>query len=166
MKEPVIHTQDPSLDLLLEKTIDLPRQAIWEALTDPEQVKEWFAPRPWHTPVCEIDLRPGGLFRTVMRGPEGEEFDGQGCFLEVVEGSKLVWTSAMAPGYRPKTAGPDEFFFTAVFTLEDIDGGTKYSALVIHPDEETCKKHEGMGFHGGWGTAADQLFALVRNRIA
>ena len=166
MKTPLQHSPDPSLDLLLEREVDVPASSVWEAWTTPELIKQWFTPRPWTTVDCEIDLRPGETFRTVMRSPEGEEFPNEGCILEIVEGRKLVWTSAMGPGYRPYVtgtgAGARPFYFTAVITLEPRADGTKYSALVIHGDEESRFRHEEMGFHGGWSSALDQLVNLVK----
>lgn len=166
MKTPLDFAPDPSLDLLLERTVDVSPELVWKAWTTPEILKKWFTPRPWITSDCEIDLRPGGIFRTAMRGPKGEEFDGSGCFLEVVENKRLVWTSALGPGYRPsitesvESGGP--FTFTAVISLEPAGSGTKYSALVIHGDVESCKKHDAMGFHGGWGTALTQLVEVMQ----
>ena len=168
MNEPIKHHPDPSLDLLLERTVDVPKELVWKAWTCPEQLKQWFSPAPWTTIECEIDLRPGGLFRTVMRSPEGQEFPGDGCYLEVVENEKLVWTSAMAAGYRPRITPTDPstntFCFTAVITLEATEKGTNYSALVIHPDEESKQLHEAMGFHFGWGAAFDQLVAMIKSQ--
>ena len=85
--------------------------------------------------------------------PEGDEHDNVGCYLEVVENERLVWTDALAPGWRPK---PDSFM-TAILTIEPQGGGTKYTAIAIHKDEEDRKKHEAMGFREGWGKALDQL---------
>ncbi len=101
-----------------------------------------------------------------MRSPEGQEFPNVGCYLEIVKNEKLVWTNVLAPGYRPSkpsAAMPcDTFSFTAVVSLESHGNGTKYTALVIHGDEEASKKHEEMGFHEGWGKALDQLVATVK----
>lgn len=167
MKEPLQHKPDPSLDLYLERIVNVPKELVWKAWTEPEMIKQWFTPAPWKTIDCVIDLRPGGIFRTVMQGPEGEEFAGDGCYLEIVENTKLVWTSALEPGYRPKTTDQPAigaFVFTAVITLEDHGDGTKYGALVIHGDEEAQKQHATMGFHDGWGKAFDQLVALVKEQ--
>jgi uncharacterized protein YndB with AHSA1/START domain len=62
---------NPRLDLLLERVVDVPPDLVWAAWTVPEHVKKWFTPAPWRTMDCEIDLRSGGIFRIVMRGPEG-----------------------------------------------------------------------------------------------
>ncbi len=158
---------DPKLDLVLERVIDVPRELVWAAWTKPEHIKKWFTPAPWSTVDCEIDLRPGGIFRTVMRSPEGEETPHVGCYLEVVPSEKLVWTSALGPGYRPvlKSTGTgscDELYFTAIITLEAQGSQTKYKVVAMHGDEATCRQHEEMGFHEGWGATLDQLVALVK----
>src|SRR5215510_9143120 len=81
MREPIRYQPNPELDLVLERVIDIPPQKVWRAWTTPEQLKRWFTPKPWTTVDCEIYLRPGGIFRTVMRSPEGQEFPGAGCYL-------------------------------------------------------------------------------------
>ena len=158
---------DPWLDLLFERIIDVPPHLVWKAWTTPELLKKWFTPAPWTTVECEIDLRPGGLFRTVMRSPEGNEFPNAGCYLEVIENEKLAWTNALAPGFRPTrpaAAMPcDTFAFTAILSLEPHGEGTRYRALVLHGDEDARMKHEEMGFQEGWGKALDQLVELVGN---
>ncbi len=157
----ITHTPDPKLDLVLERIVDVSPNLVWAAWTTPEYVKKWFTPAPWQTVDCEIDLRPGGIFRTVMRSPEGQEFPNIGCYLEVIENEKLVWTAALAPGYRPQNV-PDATLFTAVILLEPHGAGTKYTAIAIHGDEEDTKRHASMGFHDGWGKALDQLVALAK----
>lgn len=159
---------NPALDLLLERVVDVSPSQVWEAWTNPEHVKKWFTPKPWETVDCEIDLRPGGIFRTVMRSPEGQEFPGVGCYLEIIPNKKLVWTNVLEPGYRPATPVEggkecDNMLFTGVITIEAHGNGSKYSALVIHQNEQDRKKHEEMGFHDGWGTALDQLVAYIKS---
>lgn len=154
-------TIDPTRDLVLERHVEVPPELVWAAWTVPAHVKRWFAPRPYETVECEIDLRPGGIFRTVMRSPEGAVMDDDagGCVLEVVEHRRLVWTSAMAPGFRPAdTPLP----FTAIIELTPAGTGTAYRAIAIHRDVDGRSEHEGMGFHDGWGTALDQLVEVAR----
>jgi uncharacterized protein YndB with AHSA1/START domain len=119
----------------------------------------WFVPKPWSLADCEVDLRPGGAFNTVMRSPEGESFPNIGCFLEVVDERRLVFTDTLSAGYRP-SANP---FFTAVVTMEPDGSGTRYVARAIHGTVENRKRHEEMGFHEGWGAALDQLVAYAAN---
>lgn len=153
-----VWTPDPKLDLVLERVIDVPPDLVWTAWTKPEHVSQWFTPAPWTVSECEIDLRPGGIFRSVMRSPEGKEFPNVGCYLEVVPNKRLVWTDALLPGYRPSA----EPFMTAIVTLEPEGNGTRYAAIAIHRDEAGRKQHEEMGFHDGWGKVLDQLVAYVK----
>ena len=149
---------DPRLDLVLERTIDVSPELVWMAWTQPERLKKWFTPAPWTTVDCEIDLRPGGVFRTVMRSPEGQDFPSQGCYLEIVPQRKLVWTDALEAGYRPSRQDPHlSFRFTASVLLEPHGKGTKYTAIAMHGDEASRKKHDDMGFQAGWGKALEQL---------
>ena len=152
------HIIDPKLDLVLERHAAFAPELIWKAWTKPEHVAKWFAPRPWTTAECQIDLRPGGQFRFVMRSPEGQLYPNVGCYLEVIPNERLVWTDALLPGYRPSL----EPFFTAIVTLApDGKGGTNYTAIALHRDEENRKKHEAMGFQEGWGQVYEQLIEFI-----
>jgi uncharacterized protein YndB with AHSA1/START domain len=156
---------DPELDLVLERVVDVRPELVWRAWTEPKHLMRWFTPAPWKTVTCEIDLRPGGAFRTTMRSPEGEDFPNEGCYLEVVPDRRLVWTDALEPGFRPsrKQPGPNcPFLFTACILLEPHGGGTQYTAIAMHTDAASRTKHEEMGFHEGWGTALDQLVAVAK----
>jgi uncharacterized protein YndB with AHSA1/START domain len=150
---------DPRLDLVLERVVPVPRRLVWAAWTQPAHVKKWFAPAPWTTVDCEIDLRPGGVFRTVMRSPDGQDFPNVGCYLELVEHERIVWTDALAPGYRPSLKP----FVTAILTFEDHGGGTRYVARALHKDPADRKSHEEMGFLDGWGQCLDQLVAAMKD---
>jgi uncharacterized protein YndB with AHSA1/START domain len=157
---------DPALDLVLERTVDVPPQLVWRAWTEPQLVKQWFTPAPWTTVDCEIDLRPGGLFRTVMRSPEGQDHENTGCYLEIVPNERLVWTDMLGPGYRPRGGGLNEKtgcgFLTAFLLFEPAGKGTRYVARVLHGSEADRKRHEDMGFHAGWSAALDQLVAMAK----
>ena len=153
---------DADLDLVLERVVDVPVPLVWKAWTTPDLLKQWFAPAPWTTPEVEVDLRPGGIFRTVMASPDGERMTNGGIFLEVVPHERLVWTSALLPGFRPAPPRTGFPHITAAILLEPAGAGTKYTAVVMHPNGEGRQLHESMGFHDGWGTALDQLVAVVK----
>lgn len=158
---------NPKLDLVLERVVDVSPRLVWRAWTEPEHLMKWFCPRPWQTVDCRIDLRPGGEFFTQMRSPEGVDMDGgAGCYLEVVPERRLVWTSALGPGYRPLAAQPEELLFTAYILIEPHGQGAKYTAIAMHADETGAKRHEEMGFHGGWGTALDQLVEYAKASLS
>lgn len=148
---------DGRLDLVISRVIDVPRALVWKAWTEPEHLKKWWAPAPITTPECEMDVRPGGKFRTLMRGPDGAEYPGNGCFLEVVPLERITFTDALEAGFRPA----EQSFFTAVITFEDHEGGTRYTARAMHKNDADREKHEKMGFYEGWGTNIKQLAAVA-----
>jgi len=149
---------DPKLDLVLEREIDVPVELVWKAWTTPDHLKNWFVPKPWTVTECEIDLRVGGTFRTVMRSPEGDEFPNLGCYLDIVPNERLIFTDALLPGFRPAPKP----FFTAALILERNGTGTRYTAYAIHADEAGRETHEQMGFHDGWGTVVDQMVEYIK----
>jgi uncharacterized protein YndB with AHSA1/START domain len=158
----IAYTPNPELDLILERTVDVAPELVWKAWTTPELLVQWFAPKPWSTTSCEIDLQPGGKFDTTMRSPEGDEYPSSGCILVVEEGSRLVFTSGLGPGFRPQIA-EDGFPFTAIISIEPDGSGTKYTATGIHADASSRKSHEDMGFAEGWGMALDQLVEVAKS---
>jgi len=150
---------DPALDLVLQREIDVPRELVYKVWTDPEHLKHWFCPRPWSVSHVELDPRPGGIFHTIMRSPEGRDMPSEpGCVLEAIPNEKLVFTDAMYPNYRPKENG----FFTAVLLLETIPTGTRYTAIAIHKTPEGKQQHEDMGFFDGWGTVVTQMVEYIK----
>lgn len=152
---------DPNLDLVLERDIDVPLELVWKAWTSPEHLSKWFAPKPWTITSCEVDLRPGGSLNFTMRSPEGEEYPNSQCYLEVVPFERLVTTDTLLSGYRP-SANP---FFTAVVEMTRNGNGTHYRAVAIHGNDEARKKHEEMGFHGGWGTVLTQMVDYIKTGV-
>ena len=159
-------TPNPALDLVLERTIPVSPERVWAAWTQPELLMQWFTPAPWKTVAAELDVRPGGSCVTTMESPEGERFANAGCYLQVEPNRRLVFTSVMTTDYRPTppSNGADDLPFTARIEIEaTADGGSRYRAIAMHPDEARCKQHADMGFDHGWGAALDQLVALMTN---
>jgi uncharacterized protein YndB with AHSA1/START domain len=155
------------LDLQFERLVDLSPREIYEAWTTPALIVKWFTPAPWKTVKAKTDLRAGGRFHTVMQSPEGEPFPGEGCYLELLPNRRIVWTSAMSAGFRPRAqpkVGSAEFTFTAVLTLTPKGRRTRYHAHVMHADVQARTTHEAMGFAAGWNVALDQLVALMQKR--
>ncbi len=147
---------ESGLDLVIVRVIDASPGEVFRAWTD--RLSLWWGPHGMTTPVCEMDLRPGGVFRTVMRAPDGTEYPTRGVFLEVREPERIVFTDAYEPGWKPAR----EPFFTAVLTFELLSGGgTRFTALARHWTEANRKKHEQMGFHQGWGECLDRLAAVL-----
>ena len=144
-------------ELVLTRLIDAPREKLYRAWTDATLLKQWFAPLPWTTPHAELDVRPGGASKIVMRSPEGNDMPCPGVFLEVVPNQRLVFTDAYTSAWQPS----QKPFMTVILTFEDEGGKTRYTARVRHWTVADREAHEKMGFHQGWGQCADQLTALA-----
>lgn len=148
-------TINPKLDLVFERSIDAPPRIVWEALTRPEHLKEWYMPKAWGTvAACEMDLRPGGTFAIDIATAGGQSVPNLGCFLEVVPEERLVWTSMLFPGYRPAVF--DDVPITAAGT------GTRYVFTALHRDEADLKQNSESGWQEGTEIALDQLVAHVK----
>jgi len=153
-------TINPKLDLVLERFIDAPRRLVWEALTKPEHLKEWYMPRPWGAVShCELDLRPGGAFRIDITTADGHEVPNLGCVLEAVPMERLTWTSMLFPDYRPAVF--DDVPITAIMTLETVGTGTRYVFTALHRDEADLEKNKASGWLQGTEIALDQFAAHV-----
>ncbi len=145
-------------ELVLTRIFDAPSEKVFRAWTEPELIKQWFAPLPWTTPYAETDVRPGGSNLITMRSPEGEDYPNPGVYLEVVENERLVITDAYTRAWEPS----EQPFMTLILTFEDLGGKTRYTARVLHWSVADRERHEQMGFHQGWGQCADQLAELLR----
>ncbi|HSK02490.1 MAG TPA: SRPBCC family protein [Kofleriaceae bacterium] len=144
-------------ELILTRTIDASPEKLFRAWTEPELMKQWFAPLPYTTPHAETDVRPGGSNLVVMRGPDGVDMPNRGVYLEVAPNRRLVLTDAYTKAWEPS----EKPFMTLILTFEPEGRGTRYTARVLHWSEADRKEHEAMGFHEGWAAATDQLEALV-----
>ena len=151
---------DPNLDFAIERFVDAPARLVWEALTKPEHLKEWYMPRPWGRVVrAELDARPGGIFRLDIAIGDGPEVPNLGCYLEAVPLRRLVWTSMLFPGYRPAVF--DDIPITAIVTLETVGSGTRYVFTALHRSAADLETNKTSGFYQGTGIAIDQLMAHV-----
>jgi uncharacterized protein YndB with AHSA1/START domain len=80
-------------ELILNRIIDAPRDLVFRTWTDPAHLAKWWGPRDFTNPVCEIDPRPGGALRIVMRAPDGTDYPMAGVFREIVAPERLVFTN-------------------------------------------------------------------------
>jgi len=153
-------TFDPKRDFAIERFIDAPTRLVWEALTKPEHLKEWYMPKAWgRVARVEIDLRPGGIISIDIAVGDGREVPNVGCVLEAIPMQRLVWTSMLFPGYRPAVF--DDIPITAVMTMKPDGTGTRYVFTALHRDEGDLEKNKASGFYQGTEIAIDQFVAHV-----
>ena len=152
---------NPKLDFAIERFIDAPPRLVWEALTKPEHLKEWYMPKAWgRVSRVEMDVRPGGIFSIDIAVGDGRDVPNLGCFLEAVPMQRLVWTSMLFPGYRPAVF--DDIPITAVVTMQSEGTGTRYVFTALHRNEADLETNRTSGFQQGTEIAVDQLVAHVK----
>jgi uncharacterized protein YndB with AHSA1/START domain len=153
---------DPKLDFAIERFIDAPTRLVWEALTKPEHLKEWYMPKAWgRVARASLDLRPGGIFSIDIAVGDGREVPNVGCVLEVVPMQRLVWTSMLFPDYRPAVF--DDIPITAIMTMESVGTGTRYVLTALHRSEADFETNRTSGFYEGTEIAVDQFVAHVQS---
>jgi uncharacterized protein YndB with AHSA1/START domain len=151
---------NPKLDFAIERFIDAPARLVWEALTKPEHLKEWYMPKPWGRVVrAELDLRPGGIISLDIALPDGPVVPNVGCVLEVVPMERLIWTSMLFPDYRPAVF--DDIPITAIMTMHAEGTGTRYVFTALHRDETDFVKNKENGFYQGTEIAVNQFVEHV-----
>ncbi len=151
---------NPKLDFAIERFVDAPVRLVWEALTKPEHLKEWYMPRALgRVSRAEMDLRPGGIISIDIAGPDGQDFPNVGCILEVIPMERLVWTSMLFPGYRPAVF--DDIPITAIMEMESKGDGTRYVFTALHRDEADLETNKTSGWQQGTEIAIDQFVEHV-----
>ncbi len=151
---------DPTLDFAIERFIDAPPRLVWEALTTPEHIQQWYMPREWgRVAHAELDARPGGIIRIDIAVGDGQVIPNLGCVLDVVPMERLVWTSMLFPGYRPAVF--DDIPITAIMTMQAEGSGTRYVFTALHRSEKELEENKASGFYQGTTIAIDQFVEVV-----
>lgn len=111
-------------EIVISRIFDAPRELVWSAMTDPRHVVHWWGPNGFTTTIEEMDFRPGGVWKHVMRGPDGTNYPNRSVFKEIVKPERIVYTHGGAreggPGVR----------FTATWTFEAL--APDRTRLTIH----------------------------------
>jgi uncharacterized protein YndB with AHSA1/START domain len=145
------------LEVTIARTFDAPRDLVWRAWTDPNELKRWFMPHGFSVPQCELDLSVGGRLHMIVRGPDGAEMANDGRFEEIDPPSRLVLTTSAFHG----PDGVPALEVRQTVTFDDRDGGT---ALTIH-DVVTKASPEIAaalaGMEEGWLQTLDKLDAVL-----
>ena len=93
--------EDPSdREIVITRVLDAPRELVWSAWTDPEQVVQWWGPKGFTNPVCKFDVRVGGSIYVEMRAPDGTVYPMFGEYKEILEPEKLVFISGALADLR------------------------------------------------------------------
>ena len=141
-------------EIVLTRVFNAPRRLVFDAITKPEHVARWYGPFGFTLPVCEIDLRPGGRWRFVMRKPNGKEIGLGGVYQEIARPDRLVSTEAFDdyPGETLNT-----------LTLVEANGGTTMTNVVQCPSIQVRDAILQSGMEKGAGETYDRLAEHVES---
>lgn len=139
-------------EIVLTRVFDAPRRLVFEAFTRPELLKRWFGPRGWSLVVCEVDLKVGGGFRFVLRGPDGAEMGMRGVWREIVPPERSVHMESF-DDY------PGESQVTTV--LVEQGGRTTLTAIILYPSQEVRDAVLKSGMEHGAAESYDKLAELL-----
>ncbi|MBI3664125.1 MAG: SRPBCC domain-containing protein [Acidobacteria bacterium] len=157
-------------EIVITRVFDAPRKLVWEAWTDPKHVVHWWGPRGFTTTIQEMDVRPGGVWRHIMRGPDGTDYPNKSVFTEVVKPERIVYSHGGG-----KKGGPGAHF-EATWTFDAQGDKTKVTIRMVFPsaaDRDKVVKEYG-AIEGGKQTlerlaehlakmsAADSEFVITR----
>ena len=138
-------------EIVMTRVFDAPRELVFEAHSKCEHIEKWWGPRRYTLSVCEMDFRPGGAYRFVQRGPDGEEHGFRGEFREIVPPERIVWTF--------EYEGMPGHVSVDTLTLEDLGGKT--SMTLRHEGLPAGDMREGAGT--GWSESFDKLAEVLAN---
>ena len=156
-------------DFVISRIFDAPRQQVWRAWTDREELMKWFGPKGCTLPHATLDLRPGGIFHYAMRTPDGHEMWGKWTFREIIAPEKLVLVSSFSDAQGGITRHPMSAYWPletlSTTTFEEQGGKTKLTIRwapwnATESERNTfAEAHSGM--QQGWGGTFEQLAAYL-----
>src|SRR5579859_3756698 len=113
-------------ELVFTRLFDAPRELVFEAWTEARHLAHWWGPRGFKTTISEMDVRPGGVWRLVMRGPDGRDYNNRIVFLEVAKPERLVYKHDPEKGSEPVT-------FQVTVTFAGQGGQTEVTMRMLFP---------------------------------
>ncbi len=153
-----VPTEEPIITTT--RVFDAPRELVFRAWTDPEQLAQWWGPHGFTNPVCETDPRPGGLWRIDMQGLDGTIYPNKGQYLEVVKPERIVYTDVVDEGAEAwGDTPPPSALHTVTFANEG--GKTRITTVTRLGSVAARDAMVEMGAIAGWTQSLDRLESLL-----
>ena len=140
-------------NLLITRILNAPPLLIFKMWTEREHLIHWCAPNGFTIPFCEGDARPGGMWRSCLRSPEGVDHWVQGVYREIIEPERLVFTHA----WEDDEGNPKHETLVTI-TFEPFERKTKM--IFQQSDFESTESRD--GHKGGWEEAFDKLSEYLK----
>ncbi len=144
--------------IVIERELDAPRELVWQVWTDPDEVAKWWGPEHFTTPreKIEFDLKPGGVSRLTMVGPEGEEYPSDGHFIVVEPPERLSFGEEVTE--HPAIESGET-------TIDFVDLGAGRTKVIVTSRIIATADLPDMA-RQGWNSQFDKLVALLAERTA
>lgn len=139
------------LEFVTSRTFDAPLRLVWDAWTKAEHVARWFTPQPLTTGDCEVDFRPGGVFRVVMKMPDGTPHEMRASFGRIVEHELIEFAGSI----------PDGNVVETTVRFSEARGKTTLAVRQVYSFESNATR----GAPLGWKATLDQLGQLVSAKL-
>lgn len=163
MNKKEMSTQESSeREFVMERVFDAPRELVFKAWSDPQHLAQWWGPKGWTLPVCNMDFRPGGVWHYCMRGPEGEEGWGKAVYREIVEPERIVYVDSFADAEGNALEGMPETLITVTFSEQE--GKTKLTSCAQFASVADLEATLAMGMVEGLTETWDRLEEYVTKR--
>ena len=147
------HQNTQRKEVTITRLFDAPRALVFKAWTDPKQLAQWWGPHGFTTPVCEVDVRPGGALLIHMRGPDGVVYPNKGVFHEIVEPERIVVTTS---AFEDAEGHPQLEVLNTV-TFAELSGKTKLTLHVVVVKSTPVVDTALAGMEEGWNQSLDRL---------
>ena len=149
-------------ELIITRLFDAPRELAFNMWTDPAHVAQWWGPKHFTNPVCEVDARPGGALLIHMQAPDGQIYPAKGTFEEVVEPERIVLLSTAIDDEQ----GEPQLVVRNIITFEDEGGMTRLTMRAIVLKATAAAQAALSGMEQGWSETLDKLVDYVAARAA
>lgn len=127
-----IHEPSAPNEIRISRVFDAPRDLVWRAMTDPKHVVNWWGPVGFTTTIEIMDVRPGGVWKHVMHGPDGTNYPNKSIFQEVFAPERLVYSHGGG-----KEEGGKGARFTATWSFDALEARkTKLTIHMVFPSAE------------------------------
>jgi uncharacterized protein YndB with AHSA1/START domain len=120
-------TETADREIAIARRFDAPRELVWRAWTEPEHLIKWWGPDGFTNTFHEVDFRTGGVWRFIMHGPDGTDYDNYVSFIEVVRPERMVYDQGTSA---------EHVMHRSMVTFEEVDAGTLVTLSVVFPTPE------------------------------
>ncbi len=152
-----MNNPEAELVLILERTLNAPRELVFQTWIDPKQLAQWWGPKNFTNPVCEVDARPGGSIRITMQAPDGTLIPTEGSFLEISAPEKIVFSNQAFKDVN----GEPQLETLNTITFMEANGKTKLTVQAVVTKAGPNVAVSLASMENGWNESLDRLEQVI-----